>query len=55
MKILAAIMDISFVKKDRKIKRYFISKVKRCLVYDPKIIKVASWDVERDEQRTEDE
>ena len=42
MKIIAAIMDISFVKKYRY--GYIISKVKKFLVYDPS--KVAPRDVE---------
>lgn len=33
MKILAAIMDITFVKKYHK--QYSITKVRKCLVYDP--------------------
>ncbi len=36
MKIVAAIMDISFVKKFHG--QYRISKVKKCLVYDPRIV-----------------
>ena len=36
MKILAAITDIVHVKKDGKRKQYFITKIKRCLVYDPR-------------------
>ena len=35
MKILAAVMDITFVKY-RKPKGYYITKVKKCLVYNPK-------------------
>ena len=41
MKILAAIMDISFVKYRKRPKGYYISKVKKCLVYDPKVTR---WD-----------
>ncbi len=33
MKILAAVMDVVHVKKYRY--GYFITKIKRCLVYDP--------------------
>lgn len=46
MKIIAAIMDISFVKKDGKIKQFFISKVRRFLVYDPS--KVSGWDLRKE-------
>ena len=42
-KVVAAIMDISFVKKFHD--QYIISKVKKCLVYDPS--KVSGWDLER--------
>ena len=35
-KVIAAIMDVSFFKKYRY--GYIITKVKRCLVYDPKIV-----------------
>ena len=45
MKILAAIMDVVHVKKNDKIKQFFINKVKRYLVYDPS--KVTGWDIER--------
>ena len=38
MKILAAILDISFVKWDGRYKQHFISKVKKFLVYDPRTI-----------------
>ena len=50
MKIVAAIMDISFVKFCKRPKGYYISKVKRCLVYDPRVVKVASWDIEKEKQ-----
>ena len=40
MKILAAVMDIVHVRKDGKIKQYFITKIKRCLVYDPNVVNI---------------
>ena len=46
MKILAAIRDISFVKKYRY--GYIISKVKKYLVYDPRIVRIASCDIEKE-------
>lgn len=45
MKIIAAIMDISFVKEDGKRKQHLITKVKKFLVYDPS--KVNGWDIEK--------
>lgn len=48
MKIVAAIMNISFVKFRGRPKGYYISKVKKCLVYDPRVIKVASCDIEKE-------
>ena len=45
MKIIAAIMDVVHVKKNDKIKQFFINKVKKYLVYDPS--KVSGWDIER--------
>ena len=44
MKILAAIMDISFVEYWWRTKGYRISKVKKCLVYDPR--KVTCRDID---------
>ena len=44
MKIVAAIMDISSVKKDGKIKQYFITKVKKYLVYDPRKVIIRDTD-----------
>ena len=43
MKILAAIMDVVHVK--RWFREFKITKIKRCLVYDPS--KVSGWDLER--------
>ena len=43
MKIIAAIMNISFVRKFHK--EYIITKVKKFLVYDPS--KVTGWDIEK--------
>jgi hypothetical protein len=34
-KVIAKIMDVSFVKKFHK--QYVVTKVKRCLVYDPRL------------------
>ena len=45
MKIIAAIMDVVHVKKDGKRKQFFITKIIRCLVYDPS--KVPGWDIEK--------
>ena len=46
MKIIAAIMDVVHVKKNDKIKQFFINKVKKYLVYDPS--KVTGWDIEKE-------
>ena len=43
MKIIAAIMDVVHVK--RWFKEYEITRIKRCLVYDPS--KVSGWDIEK--------
>ena len=49
MKILAAIMDVVHVRLFGKKGRYsYPSKVKRCLVYDPRIVKVAECDYEKE-------
>ena len=45
MKILAAIMDISFVKWSGSHRQHVIRKVKKFLVYDPR--KVTGWDIEK--------
>ena len=49
MKILAAVMDITFVKY-RKPKGYYIHKVKKCLVYDPRKVVIRKNDDERAKQ-----
>jgi hypothetical protein len=41
MKILAAIMDVVHVKYHRKYKQFAIHKIRKCLVYDPKVTR---WD-----------
>lgn len=43
MKILAVIMDISFVEYWWRTKGYRISKVKKFLVYDPNLVRVPRW------------
>lgn len=45
MKILAAVMDVVHVKTDRKIKQYYITKIKKYLVYDPSV--VTGWDIQK--------
>ena len=52
MKIIAAIMDVTRLKFFRH--GYVARKTKKCLVYDPRIIKVAECDFqkENDDERT---
>ena len=49
MKFLAAIMDISFVKYRKRPKGYYISKVKKCLVYDPTKVSACHVEKEKDD------
>ena len=50
MKIVAAIMDITIVKFWRYRDRIWLDsqRVKKCLVYDPRIVRVASCDIEKE-------
>ena len=48
MKILAAIMDVVHVKKY--FDQYRITKIKKCLVYNPKHVNIRKIDDERSKQ-----
>ena len=50
MKILAAVMDISFVKYCGKRRNSYIHTVKKCLVYDPRNVVIRKNEDERSKQ-----
>ena len=50
MKILAAVMDVVHVKTDKKIKQYYITKIKKYLVYDPSKVAPREIDDARSKQ-----
>ena len=50
MKIIAAIMDVVHVKKDGKRKQFFITKIKKCLIYDPRMVFIREIDDARSKQ-----
>ncbi len=58
MKILAAVIDVVFVKPIRTVgfgsvvEQFKITRIKRCLVYNP--TKVTGWDIEKKKEHLDD-
>ena len=50
MKILAAIMDISFVKYCGSRRQHIISRVKKFLVYDPRKVTIRHTEKEKEDE-----